>query len=351
MGAKRAPQGLSKASKRSKTEKVEPEEATIELPDGIDPEDEVGAMAALLDTYRQSDRDSPKVLHAVVHEADRILRNSTAPEALPAQFHQTYSAALLYLSAFAKKKNDKTEGPEDFIAAAIERASLGLEHHTGHVGLLLARAEANIAGVERKTRSAKAKSIEAAIPYYRAAREDYEAAASAAGDARGPLVDVLRRFSKVLETTVDAPYFLQKVPESYDWLEGAWKAEQAKDASPALARALGELYLARAQPFVAQVEAEYDEEGSDDDDDDEPESEAAQEAQRWLTLALEQLQRAEADAAGEYLAVVAEAQISLANLKDEGDEQTALYAAAVERLTRAQELGAGDYSEMISELS
>lgn len=48
---------------------------------------------------------------------------------------------------------------------------------------------------------------------------------------------------------------------------------------------------------------------------------------------------------------IAEAQVSLGNLlTDDEKEQESLYEQAIVRLEKAQDLGVGDYSEMISEL-
>ncbi|KAK9372555.1 negative regulator of Ofd1/Enhancer of translation termination 1 [Lipomyces chichibuensis] len=391
------PQGLARSAKRRKVANEDPltiEQETIELPEDIDPEDELGQLYALHSSYLKSTKESPKLLYAIVHECDRQLRNSKT--LLPPKFHKVYAEALSMLSVFAKKKKSRStpvatgeqsaassaaDSPEDFLLASIERAQIGLETYPKSIDILVVRCETYLALVElRLKNSAKSKNVEGCVSAIQNATKDYDEALKlltelqrkftedgkkdeedAKGDADVTeitpehLVKVLRRLSKVLETTLESDFIAERFPDLYLWNEDRWAAE-LHDApeDKFLHRGLGEFYLARAYPYVATVESQFEDDNSDSEDEEldrQPSNIASEQAKQFLSKSLEHLYAAESDEDnGAFLAVIAEAQISLANLESEEDKQNKLYAEAIKRLLKAQELGAGDFTDMINEL-
>ncbi|KAK9361019.1 negative regulator of Ofd1/Enhancer of translation termination 1 [Lipomyces starkeyi] len=397
MSTKRTgPQGLAKSSKRRKVaneDSVAVEQETIELPEDVDPEDELGQLYALHSGYLKSTKESPKLLYAIVHECDRQLRNSKT--LLPPKFHKVYAEALSMLSVFAKKKKSRStpvasgeqsaassaDSPEDFLLASIERAQIGLEAYPKSIDILVVRCETYLALVELKLKnSAKSKNVEACVSAIQNATKDYDVALKLLTelqrkftedgnkyeeDPKGDvdateitpehLVKVLRRLSKVLETTLESDFIAERFPDLYTWNEDRWAAElHNAPEDKFLHRGLGEFYLARAYPYVATVESQFEEDNSDSEDeelDKQPSNIALEQAKQFLSMSLKHLYAAESEEDdGAFLAVIAEAQISLANLESEEDKQNKLYAEAIKRLLKAQELGSGDFTDMINEL-
>ncbi|KAK9249254.1 negative regulator of Ofd1/Enhancer of translation termination 1 [Lipomyces tetrasporus] len=399
MSTKRTgPQGLAKSAKRKKVANEDPtaaEQQTIELPDDVDPEDELGQLYALHSNYMQSTKESPKLLYAIVHDCDRQLRNSKTP--LPPKFHKVYAEALSMLSAFAKKRKSRptpvapssaaeqsavtsADSPEDFLLASIERAEIGLENYPKSIDILVVRSETYLALVELKLKnSAKSKNVEGCVSAIQNAIKDYDQAlmlftelprkvtedrkdgeqdvkdnANTTEITAEHFVKVLQRISKVLETTLESDFIAERFPDLYAWNECRWVAELDKAPEDKLLhRGLGEFYLARAYPYVATVESQYEDDNSDSDGEelDRQPNVAAEHAKEFLKKSLTHLYAAESgEDDGAFLAVIAEAQISLANLDSDEDAQNELYAEAVNRLRKAQELGAGDFTDMISEI-
>ncbi|KAK9239283.1 negative regulator of Ofd1/Enhancer of translation termination 1 [Lipomyces kononenkoae] len=388
------PQGLAKSAKRRKVaneDSLTAEQETIELPEDIDPEDELGQLYALHSSYLKSTKDSPKLLYAIVHECDRQLRNSTAP--LPPKFHKVYAEALSMLSVFAKKKISAStpsrsggessvstaDSPQDFLLASIERAQIGLETYPKCIDILAVRCETYLALVELKLKnSAKSKHVEGCVSAIQNAIKDYDEALklftelpqNSTGDrekdeervkveeeateiGREYFVKLLRRISKVLETTLESDFIAERFPDLYTWNENRWIAElHDANEDKLLHRCLGEFYLARANPYVAIAESQFEDNDSDSEGEDFDGSNlAVEQAKEFLSKSLNHLYAAESDVVdGAFLAIIAEAQISLANLESEGGAQNKLYADAIQRLLKAQELGAGDFTEMINEL-
>ncbi|KAK7203214.1 negative regulator of Ofd1/Enhancer of translation termination 1 [Myxozyma melibiosi] len=220
MPLKRGPQGLAKSAKRKKTEKKETpstsssattsaaaaggeeeEQATIEISEDVDPDDELGQLYALHTTYLKSSRSNPKLLYAIVHECDRQLRNAKEP--LPAKFHRVYAETLSMLSVFAKSKKKSKSGtrttkpddekkqeqiqqpasssgatdtPEDFLLAAVERAQIGLETYPESIDLVALRCETHLSIVELKLKPAarSSKAVADCVYAIQSAFDDYD---------------------------------------------------------------------------------------------------------------------------------------------------------------------------------
>lgn len=155
--------GLGKAAKvkkQKKEESNEPEQAeaqqgnelTVEFNEEVDANDEVSQLSALWKTYVQSEKENELVLNGIIHECDRLLRNSNLANVdssnedkdgeqtkeLPAHFHSIYALALAELAQFHTENINKVKG---FFEAALERAELGLQSHEGSIELLFTKSK------------------------------------------------------------------------------------------------------------------------------------------------------------------------------------------------------------------
>lgn len=162
MGPKRH-LGLGKAAKSKKQKKDDsseveiPEqqsnEITVELNEEADANDEVSQLRALWKTHAKSDKDNELVVNGIIHECDRLLRNSNlaennesedkskastdeGPKELPADFHSIYALALADLALFHAADINKVK---EFFDAALERVDLGLQSHDGSIELLFTK--------------------------------------------------------------------------------------------------------------------------------------------------------------------------------------------------------------------
>ncbi|EEB06111.1 nuclear pore complex associated protein [Schizosaccharomyces japonicus yFS275] len=96
-------------------------------------DDEVSQLCGLYDMSREKLESgdieaSVSLVFGTIHEADRILRNTEKPEALPKKFHAAYSQALLAVAElydYAKERLKDESSEEAYIDAALERAKLG----------------------------------------------------------------------------------------------------------------------------------------------------------------------------------------------------------------------------------
>lgn len=446
------PQGLNKSSKTKKKQKVnddnadeqantndttEPEQVTIEMDNEVDPDDELGQLNALYDTFLTSPVDnnglkSPKLLYGVIHECDRLLRNSTSD--LPSRFHNVYALSLLELSRFQETEGEKNESKneqqhgdtaEAYIEAAIERAEIGLVNDSKNSDLLFTRTKAQVALISVKINDMtlspgeRYKSAVELIDKVEKAVKDYEEAESIILDnpdgdykkKRGCLytkdqLDTIESVLKVAENfssleyakeissfeTNPDPIFLEiensllgeEQVKLAEWSKNRWEQilnkipeSKGKSKTPEedgdhsymvirrANRGMGEYYLSISAPIINRLETSDDDDGEEEEEEeeksDDEEKELTEEqaknialAKEYLSKAIEYLLKAENDDSAEDAAVyplIAEAQISLANLLDnDSDEQNVLYNEAVSKLKKAQRLGYGDYQEQIAEL-
>ena len=156
--------GLGKAAKSKKQKKDDSSEVenpvqqsnelTVELNEEVDANDEVSQLRALWKTHAKSDKDNELVVNGIIHECDRLLRNSNlaenedgedkskastnedGPKELPADFHSIYALALADLALFHSTDVNKVK---EFFDAALERVDLGLQSHTGSIELLFTK--------------------------------------------------------------------------------------------------------------------------------------------------------------------------------------------------------------------
>ncbi|KAK6461828.1 Yor051c protein [Scheffersomyces coipomensis] len=149
------PLGLGKASKAKKQKKPIEEkeesievgstedqagegELTVELKEEADADDELAQLQALWNTYFESDRDNELVLNGIVHECDRLLRNSNEKAAdeskegkeeedddsLPDFFYAIYALSLAELSNF------HPDEVESYFKESLDRIEIGLEKYS-----------------------------------------------------------------------------------------------------------------------------------------------------------------------------------------------------------------------------
>lgn len=279
--------------------------------------------------------ESPKLLHAIVHECDRQLRNASQP--LPPKFHKVYAESLSMLSVFAKKKKSSkphnktipeesvassssgtTDSPEDFLLAAIERAEIALETYPKSIDLLALRCETFLSLVELKLKhsSKSSKDVEGCIYSIQSAINDYDKAhdlfttlnieekSSQTEVTDDRLLRILTRMSKVFETTLETEFISARCPEYYTWIETHLQTELSLNPSLSiLKRILGELYLARANPYLAISEMRFESDDSSEESRNE-EEEALASAQEFLRKALLLLLEYESSADRQILVLV-----------------------------------------------
>lgn len=408
------PLGLAKANKnkKSKTEGAknadntdESRKITIEVDEEIDSDDTIGQLKALYKTYLTTKGQitnleeiedierlgtCQKILAGIIHECDHLLRNAEqsteqSSEITP-DFHNVYALALLGMAAFAESKGKERDTREDFIKAAIERIDTGLVDQDDKTvwSLYFTRAKAKVELANETLRqleesedalldevsSAMSSQLDDAIADY----EKGEQVIFSHGMQKEYSNDQLETIEAILKIADELGAIESEMEgESLDiqkkyleWSKERWlqildkvptskgKAKVAEDADNLLKiteranRGIGEYYLAVAAPMLSQFENAQDE----DNEDSEPLSDKElTELKSIMGKAVESLLIAEDEEDGETLVMIAEAQISLANLYDtDSEEQKGLYSEAIIRLKKAQRLGFGSYQELISEL-
>lgn len=128
----------------------------VELDDNCDPDNEIVQLRGLWESYSKSNKDDELILNGIVHECDRLLRESQQNQSiLPDEFHAIYSLALSELTIFKageqvmsedrreekKLESKKNKVISEFFATALERCELGLNQYTESQLLKLVKAK------------------------------------------------------------------------------------------------------------------------------------------------------------------------------------------------------------------
>ncbi|RCK54518.1 Enhancer of translation termination 1 [Candida viswanathii] len=147
--------GLAKAAKAKKQKREETsqgasdgagdseEQLTVELPEGIDANDEVAQLEALYHKYMDSEKDNELLVNGIVHECDSLLRRAEDTKVtLPALLHSIYGRALAELAKCVPDDDeDKERKQKEYIDAALERIEIGFEKFPGDAHLLVSKAK------------------------------------------------------------------------------------------------------------------------------------------------------------------------------------------------------------------
>lgn len=447
-----------KQVEQSEDEEEDAPEFQFQLDIDVDPNNELECLYAMYKAYEKAGFPA-KHLFPLIHTSDNIMRLHSKklegteekneaidliPEILPALFHNIYANSLLAMSRVVeddddeeeegeqeeekekkkskKKEEDQKDTSKDFIEAALERVSRGIEEHPDSYELLFTRARALIFQIGEKLKRDTLLTFQEypseLLPSLRQSQADFEAAealvlaAAAAADAANEkkytqqevvtlqlLGDVAEHIgtnwmlaSRDLEEEEeelndddeeDLPKYvadLKRLQDAcLDWIKDRYvnmakAGEDSKGKSQAQSRSfllqreanlgIGKYFLAKAAPYIEEYEEimgedDYDEDEEKEKEDEEDEEKSAkakvltavtEKAREYMSKSVEHLLKAENDEDGDVMALIAEAQVSLANLLEDEAEQELLYEEACVRLKRAQRLGAGDFSEMIREL-
>lgn len=455
--------GVAPPKEKNQEEQLEDDEEDapefqFQLDEDVDPNNELECLYAMYKAYEKAGFPA-KHLFPLIHTSDNVMRLHSKklegteekneaidliPETLPALFHNIYATSLLAMSRVVeddeedeeeeeeeeekekkkskKKDEDQKDTPKDFIEAALERVSKGIEEHPDSYELLFTRARALIFQIGEKLKRDTLLTFQEypteLLPSLKQAQADFEAAealvlaAAVAADAANEkkytqqevvtlqlLGDVAEHIgtnwmlaSRDLEEEEeeelndddeeDLPKYvadLKRLQDAcLDWIKDRYvnmakAGEDSKGKSQAQSRSfllqreanlgIGKYFLAKAAPYIEEYEEIMGEDEDDEDDDNEKDEEDDEEsskakvlaavtgkAREYMSKSVEHLLKAENEEDGEVMALIAEAQVSLANLLEDEAEQELLYEEACVRLKRAQRLGAGDFSELIREL-
>ncbi|KAL6452374.1 ETT1 Enhancer of translation termination 1 [Candida maltosa Xu316] len=389
----------------SEEQQQQEQQLTVELPENIDANDEISQLKGLHQTYLTSERDNELLVNGIIHECDRLLRNSTDEKPLPPVFHTE-------LAKFVEEESAETKIKE-FFDAGLERIELGLEKHPNDVNLLIAKSkilidqivlqhiaplnlESNKKDVEREINEL----LDTALEIYELAEtkadelKDYSVFNDNETldilEALDDLLDIVDNFGKnnleeeeddddeekddeddededednEVELSEDHPLFVIKTSDKYNqwWRDHTHvyldNLEKLQDkASSAIKREvnqrLGQSYLQEAEiPSNVFTTLKYDE---DYQGLEELEGLSLEEAQKisqdLVSKALKYLKDAKDEEEPETWATVAEAMISLANLYEvDSKEQEDLYKEAEEILKKANNATNGKYKDVLENL-
>lgn len=374
------PLGLNKANKSKKkklegaekAEKAVAKEISPEIDDSAEPapaitldadeEDDMGQLESLYKNWTSSDRDSPRLLHGVIHECDSLLQKAKG-EGLPARFHEIYAASLLDLAGFAdkkkpvKKKKVKSEdvAPETadmFVDAGLERVETGLEQFPEDAGLLFVKSRAlkqdideKMSAVSKEDRKATAKKMISQLNEILAVFKLAQKHASTVTPEQLDVVEELIELSGALESVVQQSDVAETTLVACEQLYNEILASEKDDKTVKKAhRGVGTCKMIIADSLLDLL-------GDEDDDEEEENADTVKLAKKNLKAAIEHFQKAETEDDGEFMVTVAETMIQYGNLfETESDEQKQWYGEAVKRLRQAQRMGVGKYDDMILEL-
>lgn len=412
--------GLGKASKtkKQKTEDVQEaappsNEITVELNQEADADDEVAQLTALWKTYLDSEKENELVVNGIVHECDRLLRNSKIGGKedgvdLEASFYAIYSLALAELAKFSAGDHVKVV---EFFDAAVERADAGLEQFAESLEVLSAKGKIlidriplqYISQLDRETKVSEdspelSKALDEALEVYALAEKLAESKKEHTHfdnenfkflEALDDLLDMTDKFGHKdgdededdededegeedhVELSEDHPLYAIQSSDSYNqwWRDHVIKfldnvdaqlSKTKEDSSKELSslrrqicERIGRSYLQEAEiPTSVFTALAYDD---DFKDKKELQGLTQKEAQKismdLISKALKHLEWAQDEEDPDSWADYAEAMISMGNLYDvDSAEQEELYLKAEKLLNKANNATNGKYEDALENL-
>lgn len=371
------------------------DQISVELDDNADLDDEFSQLKGLWHTYFDSDRENDYVLNGIVHECDRLLRQSQEDaeikKSLDDEFHAIYALALSELTIFKAgeegEENKNKKLVSEFFDNALERCELGLSSFESSSVLKLVVAKIIIQRIPLEyisqltveTKSSKVdlnELLEKAKSNFNVDKKHLELTFEVL-QMFDDLLDIVENFghendidegldsdddeelAQVQLSSKHPLYKLQQdLPKNYQWLREQmtelFEATDAK-ASPKLyhsiARSVGHLQLKAAEePTGEFMSLQYgeDEEASKDD----KKCKAAQEdALKYTKKALEYLEKGRVEDEPETWVEVAEAYIDLGNLYDyQSKDQENAYHIAEDILKKANKASHGKFQDILDNL-
>ncbi|CAI5756765.1 unnamed protein product [Candida verbasci] len=378
----------SKKQKVEETQEQEEQEGqlTVELPEEVDPNDELGQLKGLYQSYL-SDK-SELILNGIIHECDRLLRNKKeGDEVLPALFYSIYGKSLNELSQFC----ENTREISDFISNGLERIDNGLEKYPKDADLLFAKAKIILNEILFTISTLKidseneplSKRLDEALQIYeiaesRAKSEDLNEETLSIIQDFDDLLEVVDNFGKPQkeeeeedendeeeeEDEVEVklaethPLHTMKTDDKYNlwWREHTQTfLDNVKDENliKQVNKLLGQSYLLEAEiPTNAFTSLAYDDEYAGIEELYGLKKEEARKISiDLINKALTYLKAAKDEEEPDSWADIAEAMIQLGNLYEvDSEEQEKLYKEAEEILKKANNVTNGLYEDILDNL-
>lgn len=393
--APKRPLGLGKSQKKKQRvaeDTPEPQELTVELDGSVDPNDEFSQLKALWSTFTNSDKSNELVVNGVIHECDRLLRNSEKD--LPVEFYSIYALALAEIPVF---HHDELETVKGFFDAGLERVATGLEKYSSAPELLFAKSQIILSRIPLQyiSQMSVASTKEQFPDIDSLLNEALDCFANAEKlvikegkwelfnkenvdilNLLDDLLDIIDNFGQEnidegldsdnededlpeVELEVSHPLYCIKESDKYNLF---WRrhtvtiqekvSEHGKDGQLTrdLCTKLGQSYLMEAEgPANIYTALVYGEQEDQDELDGLSSKDAQRIAKELVVKAIECLMQAENPEEPQSWVDVAEAQITLGNLCEES-EQEAEYSKAEERLKKANNATHGKYQDILDNL-
>ncbi|CAR26686.1 hypothetical protein ZYGR_0H05090 [Zygosaccharomyces rouxii] len=364
----------------------------VEMDENADLDDELTQLKGLWNNYFHSDRESEYVLNGIIHECDRLLRQSDSDEKtkklLNDEFYAIYALALSELTIF--KTEQEGEDVSQYFDQALEWAEIGMEK-TSKDSQLLQLAVSKIIlqriplqFISKLTVDSKPEDVNLDLfeQLQRAKKcfnveKDLELAYEVL-QMFDDLLDMLENFGhgNNIDEGLDSDeedeiepvklnkkhplYRLQKaIPENYAWLKETmvklFENIEETTLRRNVARTLGHLFLKAAEEptsvFMQQYDDEDEEEETEDKEVPKEIKQAQKEALSHTRTALDYLEKAQVEDEPETWVEVAEAYIDLGNLHDyQSSEQEKAYKVAEDILKKANRASHGRFQDILDNL-
>lgn len=362
----------------------------VEMDENADLDDELTQLKGLWSSYFHSDRESEYVLNGIIHECDRLLRQSDNDEQtkklLTDEFYAIYALALSELAIF--KTEQENEDVAQYFDQALERAEVGMEKTSKDSELLslviskisLQRIplqfisklkvdskpeDVNLDLFEQVQRAKKCFNV----------KKDLELAYEVL-QIFDDLLDMLENFGlgnnvdegldsdeedEIEPVKLDEQHPLNRlqkaIPENYVWLRETmiklFENTEQNTLRASVARTLGHLFLKAAEKPTGIFMQQYDDEEEQTKDKEVPKEiqQAQKDALTHTRTALDYLEKAQVEDEPETWVEVAEAYIDLGNLHDyQSSEQENAYKVAEDILKKANRASHGKFQDILDNL-